>query len=57
MRLIRIYVDDLKLGTKCSVSKSADDTQMGGRAKSAENAENLQRDIDSLSEWARVWQM
>jgi len=56
-QLFTIYIDDLELGTKCSVSKFADDTKMNGRAKCAEDAESLQRDIDNLSEWARVWQM
>ena len=53
-QLFTIYIDDLELGTKCSVSKFADDTKMGGRAKCAEDAESLQRDIDNLSERARV---
>jgi len=47
----------LELGTKCSVSKFADDTKMSGRAKCAEDTESLQREIDSLSEWEKVWQM
>ena len=55
--MFTIYIDDLELGTKCGVSKFTDDTKMGGRAKCAEDAESLQKDIDSLSEWARVWQM
>ena len=50
-----IYINDLELGT--NMSKFADDTKMSGRAKCAEDAESLQRDIDSLSESARVWQM
>ena len=57
LQLFPIYIDDLELGTKCSVSKFADDTQMSGKAKCAEDAESLQRDIDNLSEWVRVWQM
>ena len=56
-QLFTIYIVYLELGTKCSVSKFADDTKMSGRAKCAEDAESLQWDIDSLSEWARVWQM
>ena len=47
-QLFMIYIDDLELETKCSVSKFADDTKIGGRAKCAEDAESLQRDIDSL---------
>ena len=56
-QLFTIYIDDLELGIKCNVSKFADDTKMSGRAKCTEDAASLQRDIDSLSEWARVWQM
>ena len=47
-QLFSIYIDDLELGTKCSVSKFADNTKMSGRAKCAEDAESLQRDIDNL---------
>ena len=46
--MFTIYIDDLELGTKYSVSKFADDTKMSGRAKCAD-AESLQKDIDSLS--------
>ena len=42
-QLFTIYIDDLEFGTKCSVSKFADDTKMSGRAKFAEDAESLQR--------------
>ena len=56
-QLFTIYRDDLELETKYYVSKLADDTKMSGRAKCAEDAESLQRNIDSLSEWARIWQM
>eukprot|EP00061_Rhincodon_typus_P009418 g32916.t1 len=48
LQLFTIYVDDLELGIMCSVSKFVDDTKMNGRAKCAEDSENLQRDIDSL---------
>ena len=56
-QLFTIYIDDLELGTKRSVSKFADDTKMSSRAKCAEDTESLQKDICSLSEWAKVWQM
>ena len=56
-QLFTIYIDDLELGTECNVSKFADDTKMSGKAKSAEDTGSLQRDLDRLSEWARVWQM
>ena len=36
-QLFTIYVDDLELGTKRSVSKFADDTKMSSRAKCAED--------------------
>ena len=47
-QLFTIYIDDLELGIKCSMSKFADDTKMSGRTKCAEDAESLQRDIDNL---------
>eukprot|EP00061_Rhincodon_typus_P007879 g30002.t1 len=30
---------------------------MSGRAKCAEDSESLQRGINSLSEWVKIWQM
>ena len=45
-QLFTIYKDDLELGIQCSVSKFTGDTKMRGRAKCAEDTENLQRDID-----------
>ena len=50
-----VYIDDLELETKYSVSQFADDTKLSGRGKCAEDTESLQRDIDSLSEWAKIW--
>jgi len=43
LQLFTIYKDDLELGTKCSVSKCADDTKMSGRAKCAEDTKSAKR--------------
>ena len=43
LQLFMIYIDDLELGTKCSVSKFADDTKMSGRAKCAEDSKSAKR--------------
>ena len=56
-QLLTIYIEDLEEGTKCRVTKFADDTKMSGKAHCVEDAESLQRDLDRLSEWARIWQM
>ena len=56
-QLFTIYIDDLEEGTECRVTKFADDTKMSGKANCVEDAESLQRDLDRLSDWARIWQM
>ena len=54
-QLFTIYIDDLEEGTECRVTKFEDDTKMSGKANCMEDTESLQRDLDRLSEWARIW--
>ena len=56
-QLFTLYITDLKEGTKCIISKFADDTKLGGRVSCEEDAEMLQRDLDRLSAWTSAWQM
>lgn len=56
-QLFTIYINDLEEGTKCNISKFADDTKMGGKVGDEEDRKSLQKDIDKLGEWATTWQM
>uniref|UniRef100_A0A4W3I0M1 Reverse transcriptase domain-containing protein n=1 Tax=Callorhinchus milii TaxID=7868 RepID=A0A4W3I0M1_CALMI len=56
-QLFTIYINDLDEDIECNVSKFADDTKLGGRVSSEDDAERLQRDIDRRGEWASRWQM
>jgi len=56
-QLFIVYINDLEEETEGNVSKFADDTKLSGKANCAEDVESLQRDLDRLSDWARVWQM
>ncbi|XP_051876029.1 RNA-directed DNA polymerase from mobile element jockey isoform X1 [Pristis pectinata] len=55
--LFTLYINDLDDGINGFVAKFADDTKTGGGVGSIEEIGRLQRDLDSLGEWARKWQM
>ena len=55
--LFLIFIDDIDIGIYNRILKFADDTKLFGQVNNLQQIESMQRDVDSLCEWADKWQM
>ncbi len=49
--LIIIYINDLELGLKSTLSKFADDINVGGKDLTTADCEIIQRSLDQITQW------
>ena len=53
--LFLLYINDLEVGLGCKVSKFADDTKIAAVVTENEGCFSLQKYIDKLIAWSKVW--
>ena len=54
----QVYIHDLAVGLKCNVKLFADDTSLFTVAEDSNTAANdMNHDLDSISQWAHTWRM
>ncbi|MCP3679103.1 MAG: reverse transcriptase family protein [Gammaproteobacteria bacterium] len=55
--LFLIYINDIDIGISSPISKFADDTKIGRPVIDNKDRLNLQKDLDTISNWSEKWQM
>ena len=55
--LLLVFINDIDNNISNRILKFADDTKLFGQVNNQEQIESMQRDIDSLGQWADNWQM
>ena len=55
--LFLIYINDLPESIKCKIGLFADDSIVYNNINSLDDCEALQKDLDELSLWSKVWDM
>ena len=55
--LFLVYINDIDEGLTCIISKFADDTKIANTVVSNDQAQEMQTNLDKLSNWAKTWQM
>ncbi len=55
--LFIIYINDQEVGLKSTLSKFADDTEVGGKVLLTANCEIIHRDLDLIIQWSEKWKM
>lgn len=55
--LFLIYINDIDEGITCILSKFADDTKIASTVVSRDQVNEMQNNLNRLSDWAKTWQM